>query len=153
MENKQTNDSPIPDLGKEIARFEGNSFYLAEHEYGILYHVYNSMDLVIRNNVRSSYEFLKYIIDTANGEYKTMSEEDKEIFESMLQGVSYILGNPLVAFIDNQFMIELTECAIKNLTRITEEALKKPLQEETKLMDEAFKNAVVGIEELKRVSQ
>ena len=153
MVDNKTSESPIPSLGNELARFEGKSFYLAEHEHGILYHVYNSMDLVIRNNVRSTYEFLKYIIDTANGEYKTMDKEDKEVFESMVQGVSYILGNPLVAFIDNQFMIELTECAIKNLTRITEEALKKPLQEETKLMDEAFKNAVLSVEELKRAQQ
>lgn len=150
MVDNKTSESPIPSLGDELARFEGSSFFLAEYEHGILYHVYNSMDLIIRNNVRSTYEFLKYIIDTANGEYKTMDKEDKEVFESMVQGVSYILGNPLVAFIDNQFMIELTECAIKNMMRITEEALKKPLQEETKLMDEAFKNAVLGVEELKR---
>ena len=50
---------------------------------------------------------------------------------------------------DNQFMLEATECIMKNLTRIAQDALDKPLQEETTELDEGFKQAVEGIETLK----
>ena len=34
-------------LGKELGRFEGETFYIAEHEFGALYHVYNSMEIKV----------------------------------------------------------------------------------------------------------
>ena len=67
----------------------------------------------------------------------------------MVQGLSYLLGMPRVVFIDNQCMLEATECIMKNLTRIAQDALGKPLQEETTELDEGFKQAVEGIETLK----
>ena len=54
-----------------------------------------------------------------------------------------------MVFIDNQFMLEATECVMKNLARIAQDALDKPLQEETTELDEGFKQAVEGIETLK----
>ena len=51
MKSEKKNESPIPEMGMELERFEGDTFFLAEYEDGILYHVYNSMDLVIRRGV------------------------------------------------------------------------------------------------------
>ena len=60
MENKMIDEKvlPIPMLGKELGRFEGSTFYIAEYEYGILFHVYNSMDLIVRPGQSSCYETL-----------------------------------------------------------------------------------------------
>ena len=66
-----------------------------------------------------------------------------------VQGLSDLLGMRRVVFIDNQFMLEATECVMRNLTRIAQDALDKPLQEETIELDEGFKQAVEGIETLK----
>lgn len=149
MESEKKKESPIPELGVELERFEGDTFFLAEYEDGILYHVYNSMDLVVRRGVSSAFDLLRYVIHTANHEYKTMDEEDRKGFDMMVQGLSYLLGMPRVVFIDNQFMLEATECIMNNLTRIAQDALDKPLQEETTELDEGFKQAVEGIETLK----
>ena len=66
MESEKRKESPIPELGMELERFEGDTFFLAEYEDGILYHVYNSMDLVVRRGVSSAFDLLRYVIHTAN---------------------------------------------------------------------------------------
>ena len=75
---------PIPKLGKELGRFEGETFYIAEHENGVLYHVYNSMDLIIRPNITSGYETLVDLV--RNQElYNKLTGEEKESFELTFQ--------------------------------------------------------------------
>ena len=46
------------DLGAEIDRLEGETFYIAKHEKGVLYHVYNSFDLVVQPSHLALYDTL-----------------------------------------------------------------------------------------------
>ena len=89
MENKIDDKVlPIPMLGKEIDRFEGDTFYIAEHEYGALFHVYNSMDLIIRKGHTSAFES---IVDLVRNKelYSTLSEEDMNTTASMEDEFTY----------------------------------------------------------------
>ena len=147
---KEGNASLIPGLGKEVARFDGETFNLVECEDGILFHSYNSMDLIIRPGVTSAFETLRYIIHQS-GKYASMDEEERKDFDFLVQGVSYVLRCPTVAFIDADFTFDLTKCIIDNMTRLTRQAMDKPLSEEDKAKDEIFKQAMIAMDELKEM--
>lgn len=98
MENKIDDKVlPIPMLGKEIDRFEGDTFYIAEHEYGALFHVYNSMDLIIRKGHTSAFES---IVDLVRNKelYSTLSKEDMENVRTYAHMLAIVLTMPLYMF-------------------------------------------------------
>lgn len=147
---KEGNASLIPGLGKEVARFDGETFNLVECEDGILFHSYNSMDLIIRPGITSAFETLRYIIHQS-GKYASMDEEERKDFDFLVQGVTYVLRCPTVAFIDANFTFDITKCIMDNMTRLTKAALDKPLGEEDVERDEIFKQAITAIEEIQNM--
>lgn len=142
--------SPIPELGKCLARFDGETFSLVEYTDGILFHSYNSMDLIIRPGVTSAFDTLSYII-RRSGEYNSMDEEERKDFDFLVQGITYVLRCPTVAFIDADFTFDLTKCIMDNMTRLTKAALDRPLAEEDKERDEVFKQAMIAMDEVRNM--
>lgn len=143
---------PIPMLGKELGRLDGKTFYIAEHEYGVLYHVYNSMDLIIRPSQVSAYSALVDLVRT-QGDVAKFDDEEMELYESYVSATAYCLGIPLIAFIDAEFTKDIAVSAAKFLRQLQEEALGAPLQEETPKENEEFKNAAIALETLKEMTQ
>lgn len=139
---------PIPMLGKELGRFDGKTFYIAEHEYGVLYHVYNSMDMIIRPSQTSTYSTLVDLIHSQD-EVAKFNEDEMEMYESYVSAIAYCLGMPLIAFIDAEFMFNTAKSAIDLLYKIQVEAEGAQLQEETPKDNEEFKNAALAIENIK----
>ena len=139
---------PIPMLGKELGRFDGKTFYIAEHEYGVLYHVYNSMDMIIRPSQTSTYSTLVDLIHSQD-EVAKFGEKEMEMYESYVSAIAYCLGMPLIAFIDAEFMFNTAKSAIDLLYKIQVEAEGAPLQEETPKENEEFNNAALAIESIK----
>lgn len=141
---------PIPMLGKELKRYSGDTFYLAHHEYGVLYHVYNSMDLVIRPSQESAYLSLVDIIENAE-DYEKKEGQEKEDFLSYVSAVIYVLGIPLFAFAYPEFLFNTATSVIKFLKESYESSqeLKEP-DLETIELDESFKNAVLGMEDIQK---
>lgn len=138
------------DIGEVIDSFEGNTFILRKHQYGVSYHQYNSMDVRIRANITSAYDFICSFIDYKD-EYKNLSEEEKAAFDITLSAIGYILSIPTYVFIDETFFFDLAASVVKFLREKTEEALDTPLKEETGEdleKNELFKEAVLGMEEL-----
>lgn len=139
---------PIPQLGKELGRFEGETFYIAEHENGVLYHVYNSMDLIIRPNITSGYETLVDLVRNKDL-YNQLTGEEKESFELNLSAISYVLSLPTFVFSSAELTFDLATKVIQFLQKTYDEAMQKPLQEETVQEDQEFKDAVLGLENVK----
>lgn len=140
---------PIPQLGKELGRFEGETFYIAEHTNGVLYHVYNSMDLIIRPNITSGYETLVDLV--RNQElYNKLTGEEKELFELNISAISYILSLPTFVFSSSELTFDIAEIIIKFLQKTFDDAMNKPLQDEEFEKDREFQDAVLGLEEIKK---
>lgn len=136
-------------LGKELGRFEGETFYIAEHEFGALYHVYNSMEIAVNMSQTSLYETLIDLVRNKDV-YEKLEGEEKKNFELSLSAMIYILNCPLYSFSSIEFTFSVAETIIKQLRLIYEKAMSADLQEETKEEDKLFENAAKAIETLKK---
>ena len=87
---------PIPMIGKELGRFEGVNFYIAEHEYAALFHVYNSMDLIIRKAHNNASDGLLDIVRNKDL-YQSLEGEDRENVDTFLSMLGLVLTAPLLA--------------------------------------------------------
>lgn len=136
-------------LGKELGRFEGETFYIAEHEFGALYHVYNSMEIAVNMSQTSLYETLIDLVRNKDV-YAKLEGEEKNNFELSMSAMIYILNCPLYSFSSIEFTFSVAETIIKQLRLIYEKAMSADLQEETKEEDKLFENAAKAIETLKK---
>ena len=136
------------DLGAEIDRLEGQTFYIAKHEKGALYHVYNSYDLVVQPSQLALYDTLVSLVENKEANAKLVGEE-KENFENYMSIVSYVLSTPAYALSDAELSVEIAEVIVKHLNKVYDKLMNQPLQEETPKEDQEFKEATLAVEEVK----
>lgn len=136
------------DLGAEIDRLEGQTFYIAKHEKGALYHVYNSYDLVVQPSQLALYETLVSLVENKEANAKLVGEE-KENFENYMNIVSYVLSVPAYALGDGKLSVEIATLVVKHMNETFKKLMNQPLQEETPKEDQEFKDATLAIEEVK----
>lgn len=136
------------DLGAEIDRLEGQTFYIAKHEKGALYHVYNSFDLVVQPSQLALYETLVSLVENKEANAKLVGEE-KENFENYMNIVGYVLAVPAYALGDGKLSVEIATLVVKHMNETCEKLMNQPLQEETPKEDQEFKEATLAVEEVK----
>jgi hypothetical protein len=136
------------DLGAEIDRLEGQTFYIAKHEKGALYHVYNSYDLVVQPSQLALYDTLVSLVENKEANAKLVGEE-KENFENYMNIVSYVLSVPAYALGDGKLSVEIATLVVKHMNETFKKLMNQPLQEETPKEDQEFKEATLAIEEVK----
>lgn len=136
------------DLGAEIDRIEGQTFYIAKHEKGALYHVYNSFDLVVQPSQLALYETLVSLVENKEANAKLVGEE-KENFERYMNIISYILAVPAYALGDGKLSVEIATLVVKHMNETFKKLMNQPLQEETPKEDQEFKEATLAVEEVK----
>lgn len=136
------------DLGAEIDRLEGQTFYIAKHEKGALYHVYNSYDLVVQPSQLALYDTLVSLVENKEANAKLVGEE-KENFENYMNIVSYVLSTPAYALSDAELSVEIATVIVKHLNKVYEKLMNQPLQEETPKEDQEFKEVTLAVEEVK----
>ena len=136
------------DLGAEVDRLEGQTFYIAKHEKGALYHVYNSYDLVVQPSQLALYETLVSLVENKEANAKLVGEE-KENFENYMNIVSYVLSVPAYALGDGKLSVEIATLVVKHMNETFKKLMNQPLQEETPKEDQAFKDATLAVEEVK----
>ena len=136
------------DIGAEIDRLEGQTFYIAKHEKGALYHVYNSYDLVVQPSQLALYETLVSLVENKEANAKLVGEE-KENFENYMNIVSYVLSVPAYALGDGKLSVEIATLVVKHMNETYEKLMNQPLQEETPKEDQEFKEATLAVEEVK----
>lgn len=136
------------DLGAEVDRLEGQTFYIAKHEKGALYHVYNSFDLVVQPSQLALYETLVSLVENKEANAKLVGEE-KENFENYMSVVSYVLSTPAYALGDGKLSVEIATVIVKHMNETFKKLMNQPLQEETPKEDQEFKEATLAVEEVK----
>ena len=136
-------------LGKELGRFEGETFYIAEHEFGALYHVYNSMEIAVNMSQTSLYETLVDLVRNKDV-YAKLEGEEKKNFELSMSAMIYILDCPLYSFSSIEFTFSVAETIIKQLRLIYEKAMDAALQAETPEENQQFEAAVKAMEVIKQ---
>lgn len=148
---KLTEKSYVFDLGSELYKIEKGSFYISKHERGVLFHVYNSFDMVIPVSNNSLYGTLNAILEERNNEYDTMSDEDKQDHDTFVEVVGIILAMPLNILNDTEFAIDIATQVMKRTNEMYEKAINTELQSETVELDADFKQMILATEELKDV--
>lgn len=141
--------SYVFNLGAELYKIERNSFYMSKHERGILFHVYNSFDMVIPVSYTSLYQTLSALLDEHENSYNDFSDEDKADHDTLVEVVGIILAMPLNIFSDTAFAIDIATQVMKRTNELYEQAINTELQAETVEQDERFKQMILATDELK----
>lgn len=138
------------DCGKAIEAkvFKGETFELTKTNKGILYHVFGGYSIFVTPNNIALYETLDDLIEHQES-YNKFEGKEREDFDLNLSAISYVLDIPLFAFSSAELTFDLATKVIQFLQKTYDEAMQKPLQEETVQEDQEFKDAVLGMENVK----
>ena len=138
------------DCGKAIEGkcFKGETFELTKTNKGICYHVFGGYSIFVTPNNVALYETLDDLIEHQES-YNKFEGKEREDFDLNLSAISYVLDIPLFAFSSAELTFDLATKVIQFLQKTYDEAMQKPLQEETVQEDQDFKDAVLGMENIK----
>lgn len=136
------------DCGKEIKSWKGQTFELVKSNKGILYHVYGGFNIFVTPNNVALYETLDDLIENQEV-YNNLTGQEREDFDLNLSCIAYILNVPLFSFSSAEFSFSIATQVIQFLQKTYDDAMAKPLQEETVAEDQEFKDAVLGMETIK----
>ena len=152
MENKVIDAKalPIPMLGEEQGKYKGDTFELVKYDYGVLYHVYNSMDLIIRPSQHATYGFLCDIIDNHEKYENELSGEEKELFELHLSQCFLVLNAPLFLFSDMKLHAKVVKALVDGLNEMYDDAMNAELKKEDVNANNDFAEAFAAQEEIKK---
>lgn len=138
------------DCGKAIEGkcFKGDTFELTKTNKGILYHSFSGYSIFITQNNISLYETLDDLIENQET-YNQLTGKEREDFDLNLSAIVYVINIPLFAFSSAELTFDLATKVIQFLQKTYDDAMQKPLQEETVQEDQEFKDAVLGMENIK----
>lgn len=146
---KLSEKSYVFDIGAEQYKIERNSFYIAKHEKGVLFHIYNSFDLVVPISSNALYATLIALLEEHYNEYESFSDEDKLDHDTYIDAVGVILAMPLTILTDTEFAINIATQVVQRMDFKVRQALEANLQDETIEQDAMFRDKALGAEVLK----
>ena len=138
------------DCGKVIEGkvFKGETFELTKTNKGIMYHVFGGYSIFVTPNNVALYETLDDLIEHQES-YNKLEGKEREDFELNLSAIGYVLDVPLFAFSNAEFTFDLASKVIQYLQKVYDDAMNQAIQEETVKEDQEFKDAVLGLENIK----
>lgn len=138
------------DCGKAIEGkcFKGETFELTKTNKGILYHVFGGYSIFVTPNNVALYETLDDLIEHQES-YNKFEGKEREDFELNLSAISYVLDVPLFAFSSAELTFDLATKVIQYLQKVYDDAMNAPLKDETPDEDLQFKEAILGLEDVK----
>ena len=134
------------EIGAEEHRIERGSFYLAKHEGGVLFHIYNSFDMVIPASNQPLYGTLLALLNENKDEYASFTEEEKIDHDTYIEVVGTILSMPLTIFTDTEFAINIATQVMQRLDMRVRQAIEASLQDETLEQDVKFRDDILASE-------
>ena len=139
----------VLEMGKAIEgkSFKGETFEIVKTTHGILYHLFGGYNIFVTPNNIALYQTLDDLIENKE-EYEKLTGKEREDFDLNLSAISYILDVPLLSFSSAEFTFHLASEVIKYLQSVYDKSMNEPLQEETVEEDLAFKDAVLGLEQV-----
>lgn len=135
-------------VGKKVDLFKGETFEIVKTDRGCLYHEYGGYSIFVNPEQKCLYETLVDYVDNKDV-YFELKDDEKEIFDLNMSAIAYCLAIPKFAFSDVEFTYEMASKCIEFIRKSYEKAMEEPLQDETIEEDEQFKQATLGIENLK----
>lgn len=139
-------DCGTPLEGQE---FKGETFEIVKTSKGVVYKMYGGYVIFVTPNNKALYETLCDYIDHKE-EYEKLEGELKEQFDLNLSAIAYVLNAPLFAFTSPELTYGLATMIIDHLRKTFDELMDKPLQAEDVNADIEFKEATLGLEDLKK---
>ena len=140
----------VLDCGKAIEGkvFKGQTFELTKTNKGICYHCFGGYSIFVTHNNIALYETLNDLIENQEV-YNKLTGQERDDFDLNLSCIAYILNVPLFSFSSAEFSFSIATQVIQFLQKTYDDAMAKPLQEETVAEDQEFKDAVLGMENIK----
>lgn len=140
----------VLDCGKAIEGkvFKGQTFELTKTNKGICYHLFGGYSIFVTQNNVALYETLDDLIENQEV-YNKLNGQERDDFDLHLSALTYVLDVPLFAFSSAEFTYDIATKVIQFLQKTYDDAMAQPLQEEAVQEDQEFKDAVLGLEEVK----
>ncbi len=136
------------DCGKKVKEYSGETYRITLTNKGILYHEYGGYSIFVTPNNRSLYMMLESLIDRED--ISTMTKEDRDRMETAHSAIAYCLMIPKIVFSDAEFTFDMASKVIEYIKKLYDKSIEADLQEETVKEDAEFKEATLGLEELKK---
>jgi hypothetical protein len=141
---------PMDNISKT---FEGDTFELCYTKQGeAVYRTFGGYTIICSSMFNALNSTISAMIDYLNGDIKEeFTDEHKQFIENDITATSWVLNLPLHACSDLEFKYDLTNRFMEYISKLQEEANTDEPQEETYEEDAQFKDAMIGMENVKEI--
>lgn len=133
--------------------FKGDTFELCYTKQGeAVYRTFGGYTIICSSLFNALNATIENAIDYLNGEIQEeMTDEQKQLIEDDITATSWVLNLPLHACSDLEFKYDLTNKFIEFISKLKEKSNTDEPQEETYEQDAQFKDAMIGMENVKEI--
>lgn len=133
--------------------FKGDTFELCYTKQGeAVYRTFGGYTIICSSLFNALNATIENAIDCLNGEIQEeLTDEQKQLIEDDITATSWVLNLPLHACSDLEFKYDLTNKFIEFITKLKEKSNTDEPQEETYEQDAQFKDAMIGMENVKEI--
>ena len=141
----------VLDCGKALKgkTFKGDTFEIIKTNKGVCYHVFGGYSIFVTPNNIALYQTLNELIENCE-QYNNLQGEEREQFDLNLSAIAYVLDVPLFAFSSADFTFDIASKVVQFLQETYDNAMNKPLQEETPEEDNQFKEFALAVEDVQK---
>lgn len=133
--------------------FKGDTFELCYTKQGeAVYRTFGGYTIICSSMFNALNATIENAIDYLNGEIQEeLTDEQKQLIEDDITATSWMLNLPLHACSDLEFKYDLTSKFIEFISKLKEKSNTDEPQEETYEQDAQFKDAMIGMENVKEI--
>lgn len=133
--------------------FKGDTFELCYTKQGeAVYRTFGGYTIICSSLFNALNATIENAIDYLNGEIQEeLTDEQKQLIEDDITATTWMLNLPLHACSDLEFKYDLTSKFIEFITKLQEKSNTDEPQEETYEQDAQFKDAMIGMENVKEI--
>lgn len=129
--------------------FRGKEYGVVRTDRGILYHEYGGYSIFVAPNNTVLYDTLECFLEDRSDE-EGISKEEKEEREARNEVLSFAIGVPRLIFFSVDTTISVTQRLMDSLDKAVKEAEDAALEDEDIEENEAFREATLELERLKK---
>lgn len=130
-----------------IKTYDYGHFKLYRTDKGIVFHMAGMYQL-IPPMMQTLYGQLDFLLDQKD-KYVSLSDEEKDIYDTVFGATMAILMNPNIAFSDEEYYIDIATYITSKQNELFEKLLNEDLHPEDPVADEEFNRTVEFAEQLK----
>lgn len=133
--------------------FKGDTFELCYTKQGeAVYRTFGGYTIICSSMFNALNATIENAIDYLNGEIQEeLTDEQKQLMEDDIAATTWVLNIPLHACSDLEFKYDLTSKFIEFIAKLKEKSQTDEPQEETYEQDAQFKEAMIGMENVKEI--